>query len=145
MVNFSNLGNTHKIEPYVEIDGEVIDISTVTKITVEQYRNMRANTPGFEAIYPKLDNEALIEMTKNNLANCKRETSGTYDNILKSQIVSILIDRVETMTAVMCKIYEITDNFYEVRNDLSRVKRDPMSNYEDYVNVIRTLAEYNKS
>jgi hypothetical protein len=55
--------------PEVILDGVGIDIASVPdgSITVSQYRRLKANTAGWNALVSKLNNEALAEMTRNRL------------------------------------------------------------------------------
>lgn len=87
-----------KEQPYVAINGEPIDIIAVGSgtITLEQYRQIRANSLGFEILYTKLNNEALIEAVKHNLANCTHVFSPVvYEYTLQNILVPELIKRME--------------------------------------------------
>lgn len=81
--------------PYVEIDRIPVDIRNIpdNSITKEQYRTVRANSDGFEMLYPKLDNEALKLAIENTLANCGRKSTTTYEGILENILVPLLLER----------------------------------------------------
>ncbi len=100
MVNFKvNLKTkTHEIEPYLSIDGIEIDINNLQpgSINLEQYRKARANTPGFRLLYSKLNDEALAEAVRHNLANCTHPFSpAVYEYALQNYLVPELIKRLE--------------------------------------------------
>lgn len=87
-----------EIPPHVTIDGVPVDIEAVEPgtITLEQYRQVRSNAPGFQVLYTKLSNEALIEAVKNNLANCTHPFSPVvYEYVLQNTLVPELIKRLE--------------------------------------------------
>lgn len=90
------INSTPKIKPFVSIDGVEIDIENTPdgSITLEQYQNARANSPGFEILYTKLNNEALIAATENNLANCTHPFSPhVYEYTLQNILVPELLKR----------------------------------------------------
>jgi len=94
MINFRKYLN--EVEPFVSIDGVQIDIESIEPgtITLEQYHKARANSPGFRALYAKLNNEALIEAVKNNLNNCTHQFSPmVYEYALQNYLVPELIKR----------------------------------------------------
>lgn len=97
MVKFKT--KTPEIKPYVSINGVEIDIKNTQpgSITLEQYRNARANSPGFALLYSKLNNEALIEVVKHNLDNCRYtyKSEATYEWALQNILVPELIKRLE--------------------------------------------------
>ncbi len=86
-----------KIKPFVSIDEVEIDIENTPpgSITLEQYRNVRANSPGFHILYTKLNNEALIEAVNINLYNCKYayKAEATYEWVLENILVPELLKR----------------------------------------------------
>jgi hypothetical protein len=86
---------TPKIKPFVSIDGVEVDIENTQpgSITLEQYRKVRANSPGFDMLYSKLDNEALAEAVRNNLSNCSPKSNVIYEGALQNILVPELIKR----------------------------------------------------
>ena len=97
MVNFSNKLKP-KIIPFVSIDGVEVNLADIEPgtITLEQYRNARSNTPGLQMLYTKLDNEALMEATRNTLKNCySRVLDVTYEGALQLFLVPELLKRLE--------------------------------------------------
>jgi len=100
MVDFKAKINKPKITPFVSIDGVEIDIKNIPpgSITIEQYRNARANSPGFALLYTKLNNEALVEAVESNLNNCRYSTyvsEATYEWSLQNILVPELIKRLK--------------------------------------------------
>lgn len=100
MINFKKYIKKYinEVEPFVSIDGVQIDIESIEPgtITLEQYHKVRANSPGFQVLYTKLDNEALIEAVRHNLANCTHTFSPVvYEYILQNTLVPELIKRLE--------------------------------------------------
>ena len=98
MVDFKTKIKKPRIKPYVSIDEVEIDIENTPpgSITIEQYRNARANSPGFHLLYTKLNNEALIEATNQNLNNCRYSTyisEATYEWALQNVLVPELLKR----------------------------------------------------
>lgn len=84
------------IKPHVSISDVEIDIENTKpgSITLEQYRNARANSPGFALLYSKLNNEALVEAVINNLSNCTHPFSPeVYEYALQNYLVPELIKR----------------------------------------------------
>ncbi|MGG4031697.1 hypothetical protein ABEV77_20115 [Bacillus subtilis] len=85
-------------EIHVEINGQRIDVNSLQEgsVTLERYKNIRANSNGFEALYPKLNDEALIHVAKNHLKNIllKRKPV-TYEESLAACIAPELIKRLE--------------------------------------------------
>ncbi|HBV97749.1 MAG: hypothetical protein JL50_03095 [Peptococcaceae bacterium BICA1-7] len=89
---------TPELKPHVSIDGVDIDIAAVKPgtITLDQYKKVRANTPGFRLLYSKLNNEALIAAVKHNLDNCTHPFSPqVYEYALENYLVPELIKRLE--------------------------------------------------
>lgn len=89
---------TPKLKPHVSIDGVDIDIETVESgtITLDQYKKVRANSPGFTLLYSKLNNEALISAVRHNLNNCTHPFSPqVYEYALQKYLVPELIKRLE--------------------------------------------------
>lgn len=87
-----------KLKPFVSIDGVPIDIEAIEPgtITLDQYKKARANSPGFQVLYTKIDNEALIEAVKDNLKNCTHPFSpSVYEYALENYLVPELIKRLE--------------------------------------------------
>lgn len=87
-----------KIKPFVSIDGVEVDLDDIQPgtITLEQYRKVRANTPGHQSLYSKLNNEALTEAVKTTLHNCNRHLSAdTYEEALQKFLVPELLKRLE--------------------------------------------------
>lgn len=100
MVQFPR--NTLKVKPFVSINGVEIDIENTPpgSITLEQYRTIRANSPGFALLYSKLNNEALIAAAKHNLDNNYGHISpGTYEWALQNILVPELLKRLESKEA----------------------------------------------
>ena len=97
MPDFSRIIKVLKIVPHVSIDGVEVNIDTIEprSITLDQYKKVRANSPGFRQLYPKLDNETLIYAVEHNLANCSSHPHDdcTYDGVLKKILVLELVDR----------------------------------------------------
>ncbi|MDI6587183.1 hypothetical protein [Bacillus subtilis] len=83
---------------YVEINGERVDVNSLEdgSLSLEHYKNTRANSDGFEALYPKQNDEALIHAAKNHLKNIllKRKPV-TYEESLAVCIAPELIKRLE--------------------------------------------------
>ncbi|MCY8126206.1 hypothetical protein MOC32_14910 [Bacillus spizizenii] len=85
-------------EVHVEINGERVDVNSLEEgsVTLEQYKNARANSGGFESLYPKLNDEALIHAAKNHIRNILIKTKPvTYEESLAACIVPELIKRLE--------------------------------------------------
>ena len=86
-----------KRKPSVSIDGIEINLDDVEPgtITLDQYRKVRANTPGYQALYAKLDDEALAEAVRNTLNNCYGASLYTYEEALQKFLVPELLKRLE--------------------------------------------------
>lgn len=94
MIDFKKLIN--EPEPSVSINGVQIDIENTEPgtITLEQYHQVRANSPGFRLLYSKLNNEALVEAVKHNLMNCTHPFNPeVYEYALENYLVPELIKR----------------------------------------------------
>ncbi|WP_352426937.1 hypothetical protein [Bacillus sp. FSL K6-2865] len=86
-------------EVHVEINGERVDVNSLEEgsVTLEQYKNARANSGGFEALYPKLNDEALIHVAKYHLKNILlKRNPVTYEESLAACIAPELIKRLES-------------------------------------------------
>jgi len=83
--------------PRVTLYGEEINILEVQDgtLTLDFYLNARANSDGFEALYPKLNNQSLIHAVQNNLNNCGYITNTTYEGTLQNILVPLLLKRLE--------------------------------------------------
>ena len=81
--------------PHITLHGKEIDVNELLdgNLTIDFWKNIRANSDGFEALYPKLNNEALIYAVKHNLDNCSRKESTTYDGTLQNILVPLLLER----------------------------------------------------
>jgi hypothetical protein len=69
-------------------------------ITYAEYENLRGNSWEWEAIYTRLDNEALIKAVEHHLSNCSREYKrpvSTYDDSIREILVPILIERLRAI------------------------------------------------
>ncbi|GIN22571.1 hypothetical protein [Siminovitchia fordii] len=66
-------------------------------VTPGIWRQMRMNSYARDDLYPKLNNEALLEVTKLYLSNCSRPQfpCSTYDEAMIHKIVPELIKRLE--------------------------------------------------
>ncbi|MDU0069892.1 MULTISPECIES: hypothetical protein [Bacillus] len=85
-------------EVHVEINGERVDVNSLEEgsVTLERYKNTRANSDGFEALYPKLNDEALIHAAKNHIRNIPiKRNPVTYEESLAACIAPELIKRLE--------------------------------------------------
>jgi hypothetical protein len=85
-----------RLEPHVTIRGEVIDPNVIPDetLTLDDWEGVRANTPGFEALYPKLCNEALAHVVEHNLKNCfGLGEPGTYPYTLEHILIPLLLKR----------------------------------------------------
>jgi predicted nucleic acid-binding Zn ribbon protein len=83
--------------PVVTYNGQEINISEIPdgSLTLDFYQNVRANSDGFEALYPKLNNKALENAVQNNLNNCGYKTNTTYEGSLQNILVPLLLKRLE--------------------------------------------------
>ncbi len=99
MANFSKLLKKPKIEPHVTINGVEVNVNSLPdkSVTLEKYKTVRVNTPGFEALIPKLNNEALEYVARHNLTNCREENLATYDYNLKNHLVPELLNRIQEL------------------------------------------------
>lgn len=83
-------------EPHVSIDGVPVDPDTIPEgsLTPTQWAAVRANSPGFKALYSKLDDEALIDAVEHNLKNCfELGSPGTYPHTLQHILIPLLLKR----------------------------------------------------
>ncbi len=85
--------------PFITLNDQEVDVNDLKdgSVTLAQYETMRANTPGWRAILPKLNAEALGVHIENNLSNALLGTipsEPTYDAALKHYIVPELLRRV---------------------------------------------------
>lgn len=75
----------------VEVDARDIPDGTLTP---DDWEGVRANTPGFESLYPKLNNEALAYVVEHNLKNCfELGLPGTYPYALQHVLIPLLLKR----------------------------------------------------
>lgn len=83
--------------PSVSFNGEQVDITSIPdrSITLDMYlkTEIRANTAGFNALFQKYDNQALIHVTQHYLDNCKRDDDVVYDGAVKNRIVPEMMRR----------------------------------------------------
>lgn len=88
-----------KLEPFVSFNGEEVDLDSIPdrSLTLKQYKesNLRANTPGFNALLKKYDNETLTYVTNHYLNNCSHKNDITYDGALQYRVVPELLDRLQ--------------------------------------------------
>lgn len=84
-------------EAKVSIKGVPIDIASTPdeSITLDQWMALRANSAGYEAIYPKLNRAALTYVVEHNLHNCNYPPppEGTYPHVLQTILVPLLLKR----------------------------------------------------
>jgi len=86
--------------PVVLLYGEEVNILEIPDgtLTLDFYLNTRANSDGFEALYPKLNNEALAHAVQNNLNNCGYKSNTTYEGSLQNILVPLLLKRLEELS-----------------------------------------------
>lgn len=87
----------------VNINGENINIFELEprSISLDTYRTIKASTDGFRMLYPYLDDEALIHVTKHTARNCSPRYPVTYEWALVYHIVPELIKRLQEMGEAM--------------------------------------------
>lgn len=103
----------------VIIDDLVISVDSLEdrSITLEQYRNLRANSDGFTALIPKLNDEALIAHLENNLKNCTRiPKATTYDDILIVSLAPELLSRFKVLVEAQKSAGVDVTEFMEFRD-----------------------------
>lgn len=103
MVDFSEMLDKPKIETHITINGEEVDVNSIldSSISLQLYKTIRANSLGFEALIPKLNNETLEYVVEHNLANCSWEPEVTYDYDLKNHLVPELLKRIREQEKVI--------------------------------------------
>lgn len=76
-------------EPFVSFDGIEVDLEKLEdgSVDLDTYKTARANGRGFEILYTKLDNEALIYAAKNCVSFCNYYSRGTYESTLHNILV----------------------------------------------------------
>lgn len=81
--------------PHVSINGVEVEVKAIPdkSITLEEYKNTRANSDGFEALYPKLNDEALHYVLQKTLDNCGYTSNITYNGVLQNILVPLLLKR----------------------------------------------------
>lgn len=88
-----------KLEAFVSFDGEEVDLDSIPdrSLTLKEYKsnNIRANTPGWNALLKKYNNETLTYVTNNYLANCSHKNDITYDGALQYRVVPELLNRLQ--------------------------------------------------
>ena len=87
-----------KPEPVILIDGAEVRICDMPDASVdpEALARMRGNTMAWRALWPKLNDEALIRNTQYYLAHCSRDRSGvTYDAAVVRDVVPELLRRLQ--------------------------------------------------
>lgn len=86
-----------KFDPFVSINGIGVDVEALEdgSVTLDQYKTIRANSDGYQALHKKLDNETLIYATHHYLKNCRQPSPTTYDWALQYDIVPELLLRLE--------------------------------------------------
>lgn len=80
----------------VTIYGVEVDVSLIPDgtLTLHEWEGVRANTAGFHALYPKLNNEALAWVVEYNLKNCfELGQPGTYPHTLEHILIPLLLKR----------------------------------------------------
>lgn len=64
-------------------------------VTLEDYKAMRMNSDGYEAMIPKLNQETLKYAVQHCLNNCARKDVVSYDGALQELFVPELLKRLE--------------------------------------------------
>lgn len=85
-----------KPQPHVTIHDVEVDVTKIPDgtLTPSDWEGVRANTAGFEALYPKLNDEALARVVEYNLSNCfGLGEPGTYPHTLEHILVPLLLKR----------------------------------------------------
>lgn len=82
-------------KPSVSFYGKPVDIKLTEdkSVTIDDYINCRANSDGFEALYPKLNDEALIAAVQKTLDNCGYKDNIIYEGALQNLLVPELLKR----------------------------------------------------
>ena len=83
------------IEPFVSFNRVEIDVDSIPdqSVTLEQYKTVRANTPGFEKLYQKLNPEAFEHVVHHFIANSTRPDPGTYDGAMQYVLIPEMLKR----------------------------------------------------
>lgn len=81
----------------VHLNGEDIRVRDLPNqsVTLEEYKGMRMNSDGYEALIPKLNQEALEYAVQHCLNNCSRKNVVTYDGALQELFVPELLKRIK--------------------------------------------------
>jgi hypothetical protein len=85
------------IEPHATINGVKVDFQKTPdrSITKEQWKQVRANSPGFRDLYPKLNDEALLDSVQNHLNNIDCHCDCTYEYSLANFLVPEMMKRIK--------------------------------------------------
>ncbi|MDF2615407.1 MAG: hypothetical protein K0Q47_62 [Sedimentibacter sp.] len=84
-------------EPHASYKGKRIDIDAVPErsITLEEWKDVRANTWGFEKLYSKLSDSAFFDVLDNHLKNSSGKACGTYDYSIENNLIPEMRHRME--------------------------------------------------
>lgn len=93
MVDFNKLVNRPEIKP------EIAALIKRGNVTVEEMRNLRANSYEWESLTPALSNEALIERTNQAIDNCPRAhvPAQSYTEAVHAVFAPELIKRMQAL------------------------------------------------
>ncbi|MCY0895519.1 MAG: hypothetical protein OWS03_04330 [Alicyclobacillaceae bacterium] len=90
-------------KPHVSIDGIEVDLDTfpARSLGIREYKTARANSAGFQALYPKLADEALVAAVEHCLANIgtPAPSAPTYTDALVRDLVPELLLRLKERAA----------------------------------------------
>jgi hypothetical protein len=78
------------------LDGIEVDLESFPdcSVTLREYRTARGNTAGWAALYPKLEDTALVEAVENCLKGCTvKQRDATYEALLVHRLVPELLKR----------------------------------------------------
>lgn len=98
MVDFNKLVNRPEIKP------EIAALIKRGNITIEEMRDLRANSYEWESLTPALSNEALIERTNQAIDNCPRAhvPAQSYPEAVHAVFAPELIKRLRQLMASPC-------------------------------------------
>lgn len=80
----------------IEMNGKEVDLHSLKprSVTLKEYKTVRANSDAREALYSKLNNEALAHVAQVHLNNISKKGSPvTYEDSLSEYIVPELLKR----------------------------------------------------
>ena len=83
-------------EPRITFDNVEVPIDTLParSVSIEQYESARANTPGWQVLYSKLDDNAFFHAVENCLQNCQQpKDAPVYESTLVHYLVPELLRR----------------------------------------------------